>query len=81
MPFEKKMGAPIEKAIRDSDLGLNPASVGDMIRADAGIDRRAPRSLTKVVRGELRSTCSGTQYPSRCNDQLKKALKDKAISG
>src|SRR5205809_8085259 len=31
-PFEKKMVQPVEKAIRDSDLGLNPASQGDVIR-------------------------------------------------
>lgn len=41
-PYEKNMIGPIEKAIRDSDLGLNPATNGDLIRADADADRRAP---------------------------------------
>ena len=37
-PFEKKLGQTIEKAIRDSNLGLNPASTGDMIRVNRGLD-------------------------------------------
>ena len=52
-PWEKGMGAKIEKAIRDSDLGLNPSSMGDLIRVPMPImteERR--RELSKVVRGE-----------------------------
>ncbi|MGQ9685566.1 MAG: ribosome recycling factor [Thiobacillaceae bacterium] len=52
-PWEKKMGQAIEKAIRDSDLGLNPASVGDLIRVPIPVmteERR--KELVKVVRGE-----------------------------
>ena len=50
-PWEKGMGAKIEKAIRDSDLGLNPSSMGDLIRVPMPImteERR--RELSKVVR-------------------------------
>ena len=52
-PWEKGMGPKIEKAIRDSDLGLNPASMGDLIRVPMPImteERR--KELTKLVRTE-----------------------------
>ncbi|HEX8963580.1 MAG TPA: ribosome recycling factor [Rhodocyclaceae bacterium] len=52
-PYEKGMGAKIEKAIRESDLGLNPASQGDVLRVPMPMlteERR--RDLTKVVRHE-----------------------------
>ena len=52
-PYEKNMIAKIEKAIRDSDLGLNPATNGDLIRVPMPMlteERR--RDLTKVVRTE-----------------------------
>ncbi|MEY3123765.1 MAG: hypothetical protein RLZZ573_285, partial [Pseudomonadota bacterium] len=48
-PWEKGMGSKIEKAIRDSDLGLNPSSMGDLIRVPMPVmseERR--RELTKV---------------------------------
>jgi ribosome recycling factor len=82
MPFEKKMGAPIEKAIRDSDLGLNPASVGDMIRVPMpALTEERRKDLTKVVRGEAEGARVAVRNIRRdANDQLKKALKDKAIS-
>ena len=82
MPFEKKMGAPIEKAIRDSDLGLNPASVGDMIRVPMpALTGERRKDLTKVVRGEAEGARVAVRNIRRdANDQLKKALKDKAIS-
>ena len=58
-PWEKGMGAKIEKAIRESDLGLNPASMGDLIRVPMPMmteERR--KELTKVVRGEgVRQNC------------------------
>jgi len=41
-PWDRKMAPAIEKAIRDSDLGLNPAAMGESVRADAGPDRGAP---------------------------------------
>lgn len=52
-PWEKKMGQAIEKAIRDSDLGLNPASVGDMVRVPIpAMTEERRKELVKVVRGE-----------------------------
>ena len=81
-PWEKGMGAKIEKAIRESDLGLNPASMGDLIRVPMPImteERR--RELTKVVRGEGESAKVAIRNLRRdANEALKKLLKDKAIS-
>ncbi len=52
-PWEKKMGQAIEKAIRDSDLGLNPASVGDLVRVPIpAMTEERRKELVKVVRGE-----------------------------
>jgi ribosome recycling factor len=52
-PWEKKMGPVIEKAIRDSDLGLNPASVGDLVRVPIpAMTEERRKELVKVVRGE-----------------------------
>lgn len=52
-PWEKKMGAAIEKAIRDSDLGLNPASVGDLVRVPIpAMTEERRKELVKVVRHE-----------------------------
>jgi ribosome recycling factor len=50
-PWEKGMGAKIEKAIRESDLGLNPASQGDLLRVPMpALTEERRRELTKVVR-------------------------------
>jgi len=52
-PWEKKMVQPIEKAIRDSDLGLNPATTGEVIRVPMpALTEERRRELTKVVRHE-----------------------------
>lgn len=52
-PWEKKMGNAIEKAIRDSDLGLNPASMGEMVRVPIpAMTEERRKELVKVVRGE-----------------------------
>src|SRR5471030_1900994 len=52
-PWEKKMGPVIEKAIRESDLGLNPSSQGDLIRVPMpALTEERRKDLTKVVRGE-----------------------------
>ncbi|WP_297450652.1 ribosome recycling factor [Ferrovum sp.] len=52
-PYEKKMGAVIEKAIRESDLGLNPSSQGDLIRVPMpSLTEERRRDLTKVVKAE-----------------------------
>ncbi|MGH9577554.1 MAG: ribosome-recycling factor, partial [Terriglobales bacterium] len=52
-PWEKKLAPVIEKAIRDSDLGLNPASVGETVRVPMpALTEERRRDLTKVVRAE-----------------------------
>jgi ribosome recycling factor len=52
-PFEKKMVQPIEKAIRDSDLGVNPATSGDVIRIPMPpLTEERRRELTKIVKHE-----------------------------
>ena len=52
-PFEKKMAQVIEKAIRDSDLGVNPASSGDLIRVPMpALTEERRRELTKIVKHE-----------------------------
>ncbi|WP_374354933.1 ribosome recycling factor [Chitinimonas sp.] len=81
-PFEKKMGAAIEKAIRDSDLGLNPASMGDVVRVPMpALTEERRRDLIKVVRGEAEESRVAVRNLRRdANEQLKKAVKDKAIS-
>jgi len=50
-PWEKGMGAKIEKAIRESDLGLNPAAQGDLLRVPMpALTEERRKELTKVVR-------------------------------
>lgn len=52
-PWEKGMGAKIEKAIRDSDLGLNPSSMGDLIRVPMPpMSEERRKEMTKLVRHE-----------------------------
>ena len=81
-PWEKGMGAKIEKAIRESDLGLNPASMGDLIRVPMPMmteERR--KELTKVVRSEGESAKVAIRNLRRdANDAVKKLEKDKTVS-
>ena len=81
-PFEKSMIGKVEKAIRDCDLGLNPATNGDLIRVPMPMlteERR--RDMTKIVRGEAESAKVAVRNVRRdANDSLKKLLKDKEIS-
>ena len=81
-PFESNMAAKIEKATRDSNLGLNPSSVGDLIRVPMPMlteERR--KDLIKVVRHEAEDGRVSIRNVRRdANDQIKKLLKDKAIS-
>lgn len=81
-PYEKSMTAKVEKAIRDSDLGLNPATNGDLIRVPMPMlteERR--RDLTKVVRTEGEGAKVAIRNVRRdANDALKKMIKDKEIS-
>ena len=81
-PWEKGMGAKIEKAIRESDLGLNPASMGDLIRVPMPImteERR--KELTKVVRSEGENAKIAVRNLRRdANESVKKVVKDKLAS-
>ncbi len=81
-PWEKKMLAPIEKAIRTSDLGLNPVTVGELIRVPMPPlteDRR--RDLTKIVKQEGEAARVAMRNIRRdANAHLKELLKEKEIA-
>ncbi len=81
-PWEKGMGAKIEKAIRDSDLGLNPSSMGDLIRVPMpAMSEERRKELTKVVRTEGESAKIAVRNLRRdANEAVKKAVKDKLAS-
>jgi ribosome recycling factor len=81
-PWEKGMGAKIEKAIRDSDLGLNPAAMGDLIRVPMPpMSEERRKEMVKLVRSEAEDAKIAIRNIRRdANESLKKLLKDKAIS-
>lgn len=81
-PWEKGMAAKIEKAIRDSDLGLNPASQGDLIRVPMpAMTEERRKELTKVVRSEGEHAKVAIRNLRRdANDGVKKLVKDKLAS-
>jgi ribosome recycling factor len=81
-PWEKKMVQVVEKAIRESDLGLNPATQGDLIRVPMpALTEERRRDLTKVVRSEGESAKVAIRNLRRdANEQLRKLVKDKEIS-
>jgi ribosome recycling factor len=81
-PYEKKMVAVVEKAIRESDLGLNPANSGDLIRVPMPpLTEERRRELTKVVKSEGEDCKVAIRNIRRdANEQLKKMVKDKLIS-
>ena len=81
-PWEKGMGAKIEKAIRDSDLGLNPAAQGDLIRVPMpAMTEERRKELTKVVRSEGEHAKVAIRNLRRdANDSVKKQVKDKLAS-
>lgn len=81
-PWEKGMGAKIEKAIRDSDLGLNPASQGDLIRVPMPpMTEERRKELTKVVKGEGEHAKIAIRNLRRdANEGVKKLVKDKQAS-
>jgi ribosome recycling factor len=81
-PYEKNMVAKVEKAIRDSDLGLNPATSGDLIRVPMpSLTEERRKDLIKVVRTEAESAKVAMRNIRRdANDSLKKSLKEKEIS-
>jgi ribosome recycling factor len=81
-PWEKKMIQVIEKAIRDSDLGLNPATSGDLIRVPMpALTEERRRDLIKVVHKEAEAARIAVRNVRRdANEHLKKLLKDKECS-
>ncbi|MBK6337418.1 MAG: ribosome recycling factor [Betaproteobacteria bacterium] len=81
-PWEKKMVPVIEKAIRDSDLGLNPATSGDIIRVPMpALTEERRRDLIKVVRHEAENARIAVRNIRRdANEHLKKLLKDHAVA-
>ena len=76
------MIAPVEKAIRESDLGLNPASMGDLIRVPMpALTEERRKELVKVVKHEGENAKIAVRNIRRdANEHLKKLLKDKDIS-
>ena len=81
-PWEKGMAAKIEKAIRESELGLNPASQGDLIRVPMpALTEERRRDLTKVVRHAGEDCKIAVRNLRReANEHLKKLLKDKLVA-
>lgn len=81
-PWEKKMAPVIEKAIRDSDLGLNPATHGDLIRVPMPpLTEERRRELTKVVRHEGETAKVAVRNLRRdAIAHLKDLLKKKEVS-
>ena len=81
-PWEKNMVGPVERAIRDSDLGLNPATNGDLIRVPMPMlteERR--RDLIKVIKSEGEDAKIAVRNIRRdANHSLKEALKNKEIA-
>ena len=81
-PYESKMAAIVEKAIRNSNLGLNPAAMGDLIRVPMPMlteERR--KDLIKVVRADAEDGRVAVRNVRRdANNDIKRLLKDKDIS-
>ena len=78
-PWEKGMGAKIEKAIRESDLGLNPASMGDLIRVPMPpMSEERRKEMTKLVKAEGEHAKVAVRNLRRdANEAVKKLVKDK----
>ena len=78
-PWEKGMGAKIEKAIRESDLGLNPSNMGDLIRVPMPpMSEERRKEMTKVVRAEGEQSKIAIRNLRRdANEAIKKLVKDK----
>jgi ribosome recycling factor len=81
-PWEKKMASTIEKAIRDSDLGLNPSTTGELVRVPMpSLTEERRRDLIKVVRGEGEDAKIAVRNVRRdANAELKALLKDKKVA-
>ena len=81
-PWEKGMGAKIEKAIRESDLGLMPNTAGTVIRVPMPpLTEERRRDLTKVVRHEAENARVAVRNVRRdVNNEIKDMLKEKLLS-
>jgi ribosome recycling factor len=81
-PWEKKMIATVEKAIRESDLGLNPSTQGDLIRVPTpALTEERRKEMVKLCKSEAEDAKIAVRNIRRdANEGLKKLLKDKAIS-
>ena len=81
-PWEKKMAQAVEKAIRESDLGLNPQSQGDQIRVPMpALTEERRRELVKVIKHEAESAKIAVRNLRRdANQQLKDLVKAKEAS-
>ena len=81
-PWEKKMVTAIEKAIRESDLGLNPATQGDIVRVPMpALTEERRKDLIRVVRQEGENAKVAVRNVRRdANNQLKDLLKKKAVA-
>ena len=80
--WEKPMSAKIEKAIRESDLGLNPASMGDLIRVPMPpMSEERRKEMTKLVKTEGENAKIAIRNLRRdANESVKKLVKDKEAS-
>lgn len=81
-PWEKKMIAVVEKAIRESDLGLNPSTQGDIIRVPTpALTEERRKEMVKLAKSEAEDAKIAIRNIRRdANEGLKKLLKDKACS-
>ena len=81
-PWEKKMIPVVEKAIRDADLGLNPATQGDVVRVPMpALTEERRRDLIKVVRHEAENARVAIRNVRReANEHLKKLLKEHKVA-
>ncbi|CAN5844980.1 ribosome recycling factor [soil metagenome] len=81
-PWEKKMISAIEKAIRDADLGLNPATQGELIRVPTpALTEERRKEMVKLVKTEGEDAKIAIRNIRRdANESLKKLVKDKACS-
>jgi ribosome recycling factor len=81
-PWDKKMAGAIEKAIRDSDLGLNPATMGETVRVPMpSLTEERRKELIKVVRHEGENARVAVRNVRRdANNHLKDLLKQKKVA-
>ncbi|MGB7195681.1 MAG: ribosome recycling factor [Collimonas pratensis] len=81
-PFEKKMLAVVEKAIRESDLGLNPSTQGELVRVPTpALTEERRKEMVKLVKGEAEDAKIAIRNIRRdANEGLKKLVKDKECS-